>query len=263
MRVGQNPRKFTKSAIPRPRISAGVVTHCTGEAYHSNRLDIVRSCLNSIMAAYPDEFIIWDNGSTPEFREMLRSFRPNVLIEADNVGLDTAKHNLLNIARGEIFCYSDDDILHAAGWLDKQMEILETYPDVGVVSGSPQRSHFKFAVSTNGIRAAEYNMSIKTGKLIPDEYEQDYAASIGIEYSALNQSTISVQDTLLEYKGVKAWAHGHHMQFTCYREKVKTFFPASNFYMSRAQPMDEAMNAAGLMRLTTYQRTCRHLGNVV
>lgn len=261
MRVGTNPLKTIKETIEAPRISCGVVTHYTDNNYHADRMTIVRRCLNSITAAHPDEFIIWDNGSTPDFRLMLREYSPDVLIESVNVGLDRAKHNLFELARGDIFCYSDDDVFHEVGWLAAQLEILETYPNVGVVSGSPQRSHFEWACDSNAVLSSKYNMAVTKGRLIPDEYEREYCLSIGCKCGRHEKAYIGREDVLLEYKGVKAWAHGHHFQFTCYREAMKPYFTANNYYMHPAKDIDVNIDKAGFMRLTTYKRTVYHMGN--
>jgi glycosyltransferase involved in cell wall biosynthesis len=219
-------------------------------------------CLSSIRAAKPDELIIWDNGSTHAFRAMLREFAPDVLIESYNVGLDMAKHNLIELTRGDVFCYSDDDVLHEVGWLEKQLQILETYPNVGTVSGSPQRVHFRWGISSNLKLAQEYKMKIERGQIIPEWMEKEYAASVGIQDVNLWYArTVSETDTLLEYKGVKAFAHGHHFQFICYPERVKKFFKPSYQYMQNERGRDEAIDAAGFMRLTTRERTVKHLGN--
>jgi len=259
MRVGQNPLKRTSLPIPQPVTSCGVITHYTSDAYHKDRLEIVRRCINSIKAAKPDELIIWDNGSTPEFLDMLRSLNPTVLVQSVNVGIGTAKRNLFEIARGEIFCYSDDDVYHEAGWMETQCEILETYPNAGTVSGSPMRLHFKYGNESNMALADRYGMKIQRGYLIPENYEIDFAESIGIKYSDLQKSTAQLTDTLLEYKDVKAWAHGHHMQFTCYRKMVKKYFEPDNIYMRGEREQDRRIDSAGFMRLTTYERTVRHI----
>lgn len=260
MRQGNNPKKFDRRPIPRPRISAGVVTHYTDDPYHKNRMPIVEACLRSIRPEV-EELVIWDNGSTPEFREMIAEYA-DMLVLSPNIGLDNAKRNLMNIARGEIFCYSDDDVLHAPGWFAKQYEILTTYPAIGLVSGSPQRDHFKFAISSNLELAQKYGMKITRGNLIPQIILDEYAESVGMSHETHAQSVRNLQDVLLEYKGVKAWAHGHHFQFTCYRQTAIKFFPYSDLYMSSARPLDEEMDKAGYMRLTTYERTIRHMGNV-
>lgn len=259
-RVGHNPNRDNKR-IPRPHVSAGVVTHYTDDAYHAERLPIVRACLASIVAAHPDELIIWDNGSTPDFRAMLAEFSPSVLVLSDNVGLNTAKHQLFNIARGEIFHYSDDDVLHDAGWLDAEMEILKTYPSVGTVSGSPMRVHFRWGNNTNMEQAGRHKMTVNYGRLIPAEYERDYCASIGCNCGKHEEAYKGLDDVLLTYQGVKAWAHGHHFEFTCRRETMKPYFKPSDFMMNSERQRDEEIDAAGFMRLTTYKRVTRHMGN--
>lgn len=262
-RTSSNPLKETTGIPRKPYISMGIVTHFTDHHYHGNRMDVVHACLSSIVQANdgPDELVIWDNGSTPRFREMLASFMPDVLIESYNVGLDTAKNNLAEIARGKIFCYSDDDILYGPDWLGKHLEILETYPEVGTVSGSPQRVHFRWGNKTAKAYALKEGFVSQEGRFIPDVWEKDYCESINKDYNNHMEQTKSEQDLLLEYKGINAFAHGHHMQFVSYRDTIRPFLKPSGFYMNEHKSFDCAVDEAGLMRLTTFERTAQHIGN--
>lgn len=261
MRLSNNPNKGAKT-IEVPQITLGMITHYTDDPYHASRMEVVKASIESmllgVMCGYSREFIIYDNGSTDEFRKTLRSFKPDVLVESYNVGKSTALHNLCSMARGGIFCYSDDDILFTFDWLQKQIEVLKIFPNVGLVNGSPQRVQFKHAVETEKkFPGAEF------GRFIPDEWEQDYCRSIGDDYARHAESNKNVQDILLKYNGVKAWGHGHHMQFTSYRDVVLPFLKRNNILLADERNFDSAIDEAGLMRLTTYQRTCRHIGNVL
>jgi glycosyltransferase involved in cell wall biosynthesis len=265
-RIGSNPFKNQNLQLRDPEISLAVITHYTEHNYHSRRMDVVRRCLDTMLAGAKDfdtELLIWDNGSTEEFRQMLRGYQPEVLVEAYNVGLDNAKQKICQIASGKVFCVTDDDVEFTPDWLKSQIEILTTYPNVGLVSGSPQRVHFRWGIQSNLAFAKRPDVTLRTGRLIPDEYEADYAISIGMkpeEHAKRSQQEI---DFLLEHKGVKAWAHGHHMQFTAYRKTILPFLSHSNMFLADQRPFDIAIDGMGLLRLTTFKRTVRHLGNVL
>ncbi len=263
MRTSLNPYKDNVLLPKPPLISACIVTHYGNDKYHANRMEVVQLCLDTMIAGLQGsdyELLIWDNGSTPEFREMLRGYNAHVLIESVNVGAHNARHHLANIARGEIVIMSDDDLLWHPEFLSIQMEILTTYPNVGLVSGSPYR--WAFAWNQSGLLVPD-EAKITTGKLIPEQYVRDACASVGQDYTATTWGTQAIEDVLLEYKGVKAWCHGHHMSFMARREVIKPFMKPSKYYLAHGRLLNEEIMAAGMLQLTSYRRTSIHCGNLV
>ncbi len=251
---------------PIPEVSLGVVTHLSDDAYDKNRLDVIRMCLDTMLAGIGDhtaELMIWDNGSPLNFRNWLRAYyRPHVLIESFNVGPHNALRNLCQLARAPIWCFSEDDILFSCDWLDRQLEILTTYPNVGIVSGSPQRRMFSARGGIdNTVAWAEKNATVTRGKLLPKQWEDDFAVSLGCDPLAMEREN-TWDDILVEYKGVKAWAHGHHMEMLCYTDRIyphlfktETIFNFTKFNIR--------VGEAGLMQLTTFDRTAIHIGNII
>jgi hypothetical protein len=53
------------------------------------------------------------------------------------------------------------------------------------------------------------------------------------------------------------------MQFTAYRKTILPFLSHSNMFLADQRPFDIAIDEMGLLRLTTFKRTARHLGNVL
>jgi glycosyltransferase involved in cell wall biosynthesis len=262
MRTSLSPLKNNVPLPPPPLISACVVTHYTNEKYHAQRMDVVRLCLNSIIAGLQGssyELLIWDNGSTPEFREMLRGYKSTVLIESVNVGAHNARHNLAEIARGEVVCFTDDDILFHPEWLSLQMEVLTVFPNVGLVSGSPYRWAFKWGQTVK----IPDGITVREGNFIPEQYIKDACASVGQDYTSSMWQLRDIKDVLLEYKGVKAYNHGHHMQLLAHRDIIKPFMFQSKFYLAHGRKLNEDVMAAGYLQLTTHRRTAIHCGNFI
>jgi hypothetical protein len=261
MRADQNPNKSRKPVPIFPDVSLAVVTHYTDQPYHHQRLPIVRMSLESMLAGakgHTCELIVWDNGSPPEFRAMLHEYNPDMLVESVNIGVSDARHNLCHMARGKILSMADDDLLYAPDWLDQELLLLNTYPGVGVVAGSPQRSSF------NGGHEPTFRFSERPdvrrweGRMIPDEWEHDFAVSIGAD----KQYNHPGLDRLMEYKGVKAWCHGHHMQMLCFREVIEPFLTRSPYLLDK-NSLNVMLGEAGLLQLSTYNRTVVHIGNVI
>jgi glycosyltransferase involved in cell wall biosynthesis len=266
-RTTNNPLK-EKFVPPAPDVTLAVTTHYTDTLYHAERMGVVKMCLDTMLAGVQGinyELVIWDNGSTPEFRRMLLGYKPEVFVQSVNVGAHDARHGLAGIARGKVVSFTDDDILFHPDWFSLQLEILKTYPNVGLVSGSPQRTAFRAGVASN-IAWARQNASevqMTTGSLIPEVYERDYAMSIGRSWDRQLSVASNFTDTLLEYKGVKAWAHGHHMQLLGHLDVVKKYMQRSAWYLDNKKLFNVDLDNDGLLQLTTYRRTAVHIGNVI
>ena len=137
---------------------------------------------------------------------------------------------------------------------------METYPNVGVVSGQPQRTAFRWGCE-NTIAWAKANAELEVGlELIPKELIIEFCRSIGRETW---QRAAGEPDYLITYNGVKAWAHGHHASFTCYKERIEPLLLDSVTLMDGEHILDKAINDAGMLRLTTFERTWRHMGNIL
>jgi hypothetical protein len=271
MRTSLAPNRARPVPVPpAPEVSLAVVTHYTDEKWHARRTEVVKLCLDSMTAgakSHKTELMIWDNGSTPAFRDMLRSYNPDVYIESVNVGPHNARRALCEMARAPIIAITDDDILYSCDWLAKQVEILKTYPNVGVVSGSPMRMAFDIR---GGVRSTfdwamnEPACHVWKGRILTaEQWEDAFCVSLGSKPGIYEQAgSFRWDDWLLEYKGVPAWGHGHHMMLTAYTDIIKPFMLPSRTLIDLAH-FNVRIGEAGYNQLTTYDRTCCHIGNMI
>ena len=271
MRDGRNPNHYNVPCPPVPGVSLCVVTHCPDDSfYHAQHFQVVRLCIDSMIrgaSGKASELIIWDNGSTRDFRDMLRNrysdyLSGGTLIESPNIGPHNARRALCAIARGKYINLSDDDILYSPDWLDKQYQIMQTYPNVAVVSGSPINIEFRrnwkpaheFAAKNKG------EVTKVTGfSFIPEQWESDWCYSIGKKPEGHKPTQ---QETYLEYKGIKAWAQAHHMQMLCPRDTIAPFLKPTKNLVDFWDIADE-ISKAGYLQLSTFERTALHIGNVI
>ena len=268
--MGVNPLHNTK-APPAPSVSLCVMTRSVPDEFHRWKSYVTALCLRSMLAGcsvLDRELIIWDNGSVGDaFKNMLRSFKPDVFVESVNQGCETGIKNMFAIARGKYLAYCDDDIFFYPGWWDKQFEVLMTYPNVASVSGSPMRYNVPLYFNEATIKWARENASVVEGDLMPKAWIEDAARSVCSGTPDAVDVRVARQgigpDLLIEYKGVRAWPHGHHMQFICEKDVMAPFRKPSFKYMDSPRVRERSMAEAGLMRLTTHDRTCRHMGNQV
>jgi glycosyltransferase involved in cell wall biosynthesis len=263
MRIGENPNR--RGAVPAlPEIVTAVITHLPNtDGYHSQRFEIVRTCLNSMRDHSDAHVLIWDNGSAGWFLDWLRQeYQPDTLIISANVGKSSARASIFNMFPGKtIIALCDDDMFFYPDWLDAQINILKTFPNVGAVSGYPVRTQQRWGCASNRAYAREHGAEY--GRFIIDDWERDFCASVGREPEGHLRSTAMVKDMLLEKDGVKALAFAHHCQFVAFARRIAPLTEWNEQATSNEQDFDNAIDRAGYLRLTTPKRYARHMGNVL
>ena len=275
MRDGTNP---LRSALVNPiaPIVISAITHLPTEGgYHARRFDVICASLETMRAnmgtnGHNVEIAIWDNGSNANLKSwLLNVYRPNYLIFSRNVGKSIARAALVNMLPDDrIVGVADDDMFYYPDWLTKQLEILSVYPNVGTVSGWPVRTQFRFH-NRSTIQWGKHNATFEQGKFISPKEDQDFCTSIGRDYeqhiAKFNRKTglgsAGDVDTKLTYRGVEAYAVGHHAQWIGKVGIIKPFVEYTAQAMADERPFERAVDDAGLLRLTTFERTSQHIGN--
>jgi glycosyltransferase involved in cell wall biosynthesis len=264
MRIGLNPLRSAKVGYYHPVILA-VITHLPNmEGYHEHRLEVIQRCIQSMteFAGRPFSLAVWDNGSCQSLRNWIPLLKPAVFVQSENVGKASARVALFRMfPPNSIIAMSDDDILYYPGWLDAQMELLETYPNAACVSGNPIRTSFRWGCE-NTKKWMKKNASLEVGRFIPDQYERDFCISIGRDPVVHKKNTLKDMDYRGQYKGVYAYATSHHCQFISVAGRVLGAMKYDNDAMGDEKPFDIAMDKIGL-RLSTVKRYSRHIGNFI
>ena len=271
MRSGHNPLRG-QQAQPMPKIVVCAITHLPNvggkyaDGYHANRLEIVQLCLKTMRerAGMEVATCVWDNGSGPELRDWLQNeYKPDYLTLAPNVGKASARSSIVRAFPPEtVVCICDDDMYFYPDWLQPQLDLLRGFPNVGVVSGYPVRTQFRWAVEST-VNWALKNAKLKIGRFIPEEYDRDFCISIGRNYAYQLIYTKNDKDYLVEYNGLQAYATAHHCQFITYAGKIDYIVQWDGEAISDEKLFDMAIDREGLLRLTTIQRYAQHMGNVL
>ncbi|MCM1140867.1 MAG: glycosyltransferase [Muribaculum sp.] len=107
-------------------------------AYNAERFIslAIKSVLNQTYSHF--EVIITDDGSSDRTVEIARSFKDSrikVLSDGENHGISYRLNQQIDIAKGKYFCRMDADDIMMPYRLEKQVEYLESHPDIAVVSG--------------------------------------------------------------------------------------------------------------------------------
>ncbi len=270
MRKGQNPAKFVKDVAKPERITAAMLTYIPFlSGFYEETLDVLKVSLDSMRkdAGLPFDLLVFDNGSCPEARDYLiqekEAGRIQYLILSEkNVGKGGAWNVILAGAPGEIIAYADSDVLFSPDWLKRSVEILETYPNVGMVTARPFRTPPEFYSAT--LDWARENATLEEGQFIPWETFLEFNLSLGQTEEENVKVYDETRDWRVEYKGVTAMAGASHWQFTAYKSTLQQFLP---FDMSRpmgqVRQLDQRMNEAGLLRLMVSDPLAMNMSNTL
>ena len=261
-RVGMNPNRKARIQ-PFSKVVCLVLTHLPNMyGYHADRLTIVQNSLGSLLRESPFT-IVWDNGSCHDFRKWLESYSADRVILSDNIGTtNPVKAVLSGLPPDTIVAVADDDVEYFPNWLQPQIDILTTFPNVGVVSGCPSRIGAVMAVDST-INWAQGNAEIESGRFISDEDERDFARSLGKDWNRHYEEVRHISDIKVTYNAVSALVGAKHWQYVCYAGRVAPLIEWTNSAMPKLRLFVRAINAAGLLRLSTVQRYTRHMGNVL
>ncbi len=301
MRKGQNPAKFVKDVARPQRITVAVLNYIPFlSGYYAESLDVLKVCLESARRdpGLPFDLMVFDNGSCAEVRDYLvqekESGRIQYLILSEkNLGKGGAWNIIFGGAPGEIISYTDSDVLFHPQWLKKSVELLETYPNVGMVTARPFRTPPEFYSAT--LDWARKNAILEEGQFIPWETFLEFNLSLGqteeenrrvyagtkdwrITYDVplrgaasrrrsnlpSNEETASQSALAVTSKPIIAFAGASHWQFTAYKSTLQQFLP---FDMDKpvhvVRQLDQRMNDAGLLRLMVSEPLAMNMSNTL
>jgi hypothetical protein len=261
-RDGKNPLRHKDIPGGFPPVIALVVTHLPNlkDPYHANRLEIIKISLRSLRKhkGMNAKIWVWDNGSVPELTDWLHDFGPDTLILSENIGKINAQACLYNIFPDEtIVAYADDDMFYFPNWLNKQKALLDHFPPA-LVTGYPTRDAMRRA-NENTIEWGRRNGKLSIGNFMPAEWHEDYMRSIGSKNKL--STKYDEADILIDYKGMKAYATGHHCQFVTKAGYVRDIRKHVDKFTVREHVFDKAVDDAGILRLATTERLTMHMGN--
>jgi len=274
-RYGINPARGKTSAYQPAKVTVALLTYIPHlDGYFRNRFEILQLSIASLVAntSLPYDLLVFDNGSTSQVVDYLEALQEQgtiryLFLSSENIGKIGAFELLFKAAPGEYVAYSDDDIYFYPGWLEAHINIIEAFPDVGMVSGSPVRDASDRASRTLKELITKSEPSIKTSyeRRIPDKWESDWALSVGRDPQEHLQKTRNHQDIILECGGVEAFGSASHFQFLSPKNLIVNALPEiwSGMLMGEMNELDEAVDQSGYLRLSTVDRYTRHLGNAI
>lgn len=297
MRKGQNPAKFAKTVAKPERITVAVLNYIPFlSGFYAEGLDVLKVSLESMRQdpGLPFDLMIFDNGSCPEVRDWLIAEKEAgriqyLLLSEKNLGKGGAWNIILAGAPGEIIAYSDSDILYYAGWLARSVELLETFPKVGMVTARPFRTNPDYHTATR--EWAQQNAALEEGQFISWETFWEFNRSLGQDEDENRKVYAETKDYLVSLRGsssreaayrdpkqspvepetaaphnprlaVTAFAGASHWQFVAYKSTLAQFLPFDmDKPMGQVKQLDQRMNAAGYLRLMVSDPLVMNLSN--
>jgi len=232
---------------------------------------VLKLCLGSIWenTDLPYDLLVFDNASCPEVREYLvqkqQEGKIQFLILSDtNLGKGGAWNIMLAAAPGEVIAYTDNDCYFFPGWLSNSLQLLETYPNVGMVTSRPIANDNAYNSSTVAWAESEPTAEIQFGKFLKWEDFLSFVSSLGVTEEDAHQRYAVLEDATLSYKGVPAYLGAIHYQFLAYKRVLQQFLPLDmDRPMGQVQRLDGMVNDAGYLRLMTSEPYMQNMSNQV
>ncbi len=276
-RIGINPSRDKKLDFKPARTTVAVLVYAPHQAgYFQNRLDVTRMTIESILAntREPFDLLVFDNGSCPEMVDYLKALEAEgkidyLILSKRNIGKLNALKIIFNSAPGEIVAYTDDDVFHLPGWLAEHLKVIDTFPNVGAVTGFYIRQRVAMSSESTLAFVNRPEMETERGLLMPRKWEEEYLINSGRTWERYEQEVAGIEDIIVTYHGLQAWVSAHHFQMVCpkivIQEVLGDMLPEgwSEDIMGRMVEMDDRMDAKGYLRFCTREQTVRLMGNAI
>jgi glycosyltransferase involved in cell wall biosynthesis len=272
MRQGQNPAKKISTVTKPERITVAVLNYIPFlSGFYANMMEVLQACLGSIWANsdLPYDLLVFDNGSCPEAKDYLVEMQKTgkiqyLILSEKNLGKGGAWNLILDGAPGEIIAYSDNDCYFYPSWLSNSIKILESFPNVGMVTSRPLAGNEIYNSKTIEWAKKTVGAEFSRGKFLDWETFRSFTMSLGHSEEETRALYQDHEDMRVTYKGITAQVGAIHYQFLAYKKVMKEFLPFDmDRPMGQVRQLDIRVNEAGYLRLMTAEPYMQNMSNEV
>ena len=280
-RIGRHPLKEKsikeKVLIPEKITITTIVYIPTQSGYWENSYTNLKLFFHSLVRHTPMKYdlMVFDNGSCKKIIEYLNDLKLNGII--DFLILSKVNHRklgaldyLLHFARGDYIAYADSDVYFLPNWIENTMRLFEAFPKAGKITSLPLAGGDTTSISKKTYNEVIYNknISVKTGKIIPDHYLRSHCLSLGKterEFMEINPDRVDTKIT--SKNNVSAYISAADFQFILKRECLKDVLPLTvydekDYYDPIYSPiLEKRLYKSGWWQLSTCDYNIHHLGN--
>jgi len=272
MRVGQNPIKSVETIAPPAPVTVVVISYIPFLAgYYAQSLNILKLCLDSLQTSTKEDYdlLVFDNGSCEEVRNYLLKEQKQehiqyLFLSERNIGKPKAWNIALSAAPGETIAYADSDVCFYPGWLTASLKALRDFPNVGMVTVMPILTPESYSKHTINWAKKHKEVKFERGKLLPWDDFWRHARSLGDSEEKARNFYEQNPAVRIRSKGKVYYVGAAHFQFTAPKAALIDVLPIpAERPMGRVRLLDEAMDKAGYLRLSTGKWYVQHLGNQI
>lgn len=275
MRTGKNPAKNGLPAYTPRRLGIALITYIPfTEGYFEQSLEIFGYQLASLNASttQPFDLLVFDNGSCPPVVSRLKELHDQkqidwLILSRHNMGKAGAWNWIFASMPNELICYADSDVLFRPGWLEASLQVLEAFPQAGMVGAQPNFYDVMQGKGTAHLALLERG-DYQFGEYLPDkELIDEYCLGIGAsdELAARFHANPLPVITHLE-SGVRAVLGASHMQFIIPRQVARQVLPlpaTKGLLRAETMSLDYKIDSLGYLHLSTTGSYVFHMGNTI
>jgi len=167
----------------------------------------------------------------------------------------------------ELICYADSDVLFRPGWLEASLEILDAFPQAGMISAQP---NFFDVMQGEGKAHLDpkFEGQYALGEYWPAaEVIDEYCLGIGASDDVVERfHQKSLPALTNQEKTLQAVLGASHMQFLMPKQVARQSvpLPAEHALLRReTMSLDYKIDELGYLHLSTLQPYVFHMGNTI